>query len=68
VASRSRSGLSTSPPGEFEKCHIPTGRISIEEFIWLLVHGFDVKPKKEKEWEKILLDSQKRFKAFRMWG
>ena len=35
-----------------EKCHIPTGRISIEEFIWLLVHGFDVKPKKEKEWEK----------------
>jgi hypothetical protein len=53
---------------DLEKCHLPTGRISIEEFIWLLFDGFAVKPKKQHEWEKILATSQQRFKEFRTWG
>ena len=51
-----------------EKCHLPTGRISIEEFVRLLVDAFDVKPKKGREWKTILGTAQERFKEFRTWG
>jgi hypothetical protein len=47
---------------------LPTERISIEEFIRLLVDAFDVKPKKGSEWEKILKEAENRFKEYRTWG
>jgi hypothetical protein len=53
--------------GYLEACHLPTGRISIEQFVWLLIDGFEVKPKRGCNWKVILEETEERFRQFRTW-
>lgn len=50
-----------------KKCHLPTGRVSLEQVIRLLIKDFKVKPKKE-NWETILNETQGLFEAHRSWN
>ncbi|MEO7859080.1 MAG: hypothetical protein ABIU05_01350 [Nitrospirales bacterium] len=50
-----------------EKCHLPTGRISIEQFAWLLIDAFEVKPRKGCDWKSILKETEGKFKQYRTW-
>ena len=48
------------------KLHLPSGRISMEEFIRLLITEYGVKP--TRDWESALIDTQKRFEKYRTWA
>lgn len=50
-----------------EKCHLPTGRVSIEQFVRLLIDDFDVKPKKGCDWKVVLKETEDKFKSYRTW-
>lgn len=50
-----------------ERCHLPTGRISIEQFVRLLVDDFDVKPRKGCNWQAVLSEAEERFRSYRTW-
>ena len=51
---------------EFEKAHLPTGRVTIEDFVRLLIVDFGVPPLRE-DWERALAESQAEFEADRSW-
>ncbi|MCZ6780719.1 MAG: hypothetical protein O7C73_03625 [Nitrospirae bacterium] len=51
--------------GKFKDVHLPTGRISIEEVLRLAINDFKVKA--TSDWEKVLLDNQRRFEKYRAW-
>ena len=51
---------------ELHKLHLPTGRVSFEEVILLLLAEFDVKPARE-DFGEVLADSRARFETFRTW-
>lgn len=40
-------------PGDLHKVHFPTGFVSIEKFIWLLIDEFKVQPRRS-DWRDIL--------------
>lgn len=46
------------------RCHLPTGRISFEQFVYLLIEGFGVKPMKS-DYRSILEASHSRFMEHR---
>ena len=52
--------------GKHSKTHLPTGRVSIEEVIRLLIAEFGVKAKGD--WEHILLKAQRTFEKDRTWS
>lgn len=49
------------------KVHFPTGRISIEDFLWLAIHGFDAQPQRD-DWEDVLGESRGKFEDWRTWA
>jgi hypothetical protein len=48
------------------KAHLPTGRVSIEDAIELVVRDFHAKPLKQK-WAKILSESRQAYEIWRTW-
>jgi hypothetical protein len=48
------------------KAHFPTARISLEEFVRLLIEDFDVRPRRS-HWKKILVQTQATFERYRTW-
>jgi hypothetical protein len=53
---------------EFEaaKAHLPTGRVSMEDFIQLLIEVFDAKPRRD--WKEVLRTTAERFRRYASWG
>lgn len=51
----------------FKKAHLPTGRISLEEVLKVLITDFGVQPLKP-NWEKILTETLGKFSAYRTWS
>jgi hypothetical protein len=52
---------------EATKAHLPTGRVSMEEFIKLLIEAFNAPPKKT-GWEAILQKTGSTFSKYASWG
>lgn len=48
------------------KVHLPTGRISLEQFLVFLIDELKIKPLKP-DWENKLKSTQARFEQFRTW-
>lgn len=59
-------GAQVRHPG-FEKAHLPTGRVSLEEVLRLLIMDFAVRPLR-KDWSAVLSENQARFATYRTWG
>lgn len=51
---------------EFEKAHLPTGRVALEDFVRLTINDFSVAPIKE-EWEQVLQEGRREFDSDRSW-
>lgn len=51
----------------FKKAHFPTGRISLEEVLRLLIVDFGVRPLRS-DWDKILTETHQKFATYRTWG
>jgi hypothetical protein len=49
------------------KLHLPSGRVSFEEIVRLLIEDLGVEPARN-DWDAILSESETRFKAFRTWA
>lgn len=52
---------------EFHRAHLPTGRVSLEDVLRLAISEFAVKPLRP-DWETILDDALRAFKAWRSWS
>lgn len=52
--------------GDFNKKHLPTGRVAFEQVLRLTVDEFGVRPIK-RNWEKILSHAQGNFEKWRTW-
>ena len=53
--------------GEIYKAHIPTGRVSLEDVIWLAIRDFGVEPQRD-DWQEVLSETRERFEQWRTWG
>ncbi|HZB83603.1 MAG TPA: hypothetical protein VE288_12265 [Rubrobacteraceae bacterium] len=51
---------------ELQAAHLPTGRVSLEAFIRLLIEDFEV-PTLRGDWEEALARSEEEFEADRSW-
>lgn len=51
----------------FKRAHFPTGRISLEEVLRLLITDFGVQPLKS-DWNRILTKTHQKFATYRTWG
>jgi hypothetical protein len=51
---------------DLRDAHLPTGRISVEEFIRCLIVDFHVPPRRS-DWEAILTRAQQAFEEWRTW-
>lgn len=51
---------------EFERAHLPTGRVTLEDFVRLLIDAFAVPPARE-DWEQALEESRREFESDRSW-
>jgi len=49
------------------RLHIPTGRVSFEEVVRLLIAELGAQQNRD-DWEVVLKDSEDRFRAFRTWS
>jgi hypothetical protein len=49
------------------KVHFPTGRISVGDFLWTLIDGFDV-PARRDDWQNVLDASRDVFEEWRTWS
>lgn len=54
-------------PHAFKKAHFPTGRISLEEVLRLLITDFGVQPLRS-DWDKVLAKTHQKFATYRTWG
>jgi len=52
---------------EFQKAHVPTGRIALEDFIQFLIEAFDVVPIRE-DWRDVINETRSQFLQYRSWG
>jgi hypothetical protein len=52
--------------GQLHRKHIPTGRVSFEEVVRFLLTEVKVR-ENQPDWEDILAESERRFRAFRRW-
>lgn len=51
---------------EFERAHLPTGRVTLEDFVRLLIDDFSVPPARD-DWEAALEESRREFESDRSW-
>lgn len=49
------------------KVHLPTGRITLEQFLRFLIIELDVKPLRN-DWERVLAGTERRHLQYRTWG
>jgi len=54
------------PELESTKAHLPTGRVSMEDFIQLLIEVFDASP--HRDWRDVLGKTAKKFWQYASWG
>jgi crotonobetainyl-CoA:carnitine CoA-transferase CaiB-like acyl-CoA transferase len=52
---------------ELVRAHFPTGRVSVEEFLRLVIETFDVKTRR-KDWQTVLQQTQAAFARWRTWA
>jgi hypothetical protein len=53
--------------GGLRKLHVPSGRVSIEEVIGLLIRELSVQAARD-DWAEVLADTEARFRHYRTWG
>jgi hypothetical protein len=46
--------------------HFPTNRVSIEDFLWLLLEEFDIQPSRA-DWRSVLHQTREAFEAWQTW-
>jgi hypothetical protein len=51
---------------ESTKAHLPTGRVSLEDFIKLLIEVFEIRPKRD--WMTVLAETGGKFWRYASWG
>ncbi len=51
---------------EFERAHLPTGRVTLEDFVRLLIADFGVSPARD-DWKQALEESRREFESDRSW-
>ncbi len=51
---------------EFERAHLPTGRVTLEDFVRLLIADFGVSTARD-DWEQALEESRREFESDRSW-
>lgn len=51
---------------EFERAHLPTGRVTLEDFVRLLIDDFGTPPARE-DWLGVLEESRRQFESDRSW-
>lgn len=59
------SGAGAHRP-EMQRAHLPTGRVILEDFVWLLIEEFSVTPQRD-DWEAALAQSRSEFEDNRNW-
>jgi hypothetical protein len=52
---------------ELEHAHFPTERVSVEEFLGLVIEAFDVRTRR-RDWRAVLQQTQAAFSKWRTWG
>jgi len=52
---------------ELQRAHFPTGRVSVEEFLGLVIETFDVRTRR-RDWRAVLQQTQAAFSKWRTWG
>ena len=52
--------------GELARAHIPTSRVAIEDFVWLLIQEFGARPQRD-DWADVLDAAQETFNEWRTW-
>lgn len=52
---------------EVQRAHFPTGRVSVEEFVRLVIEAFDVKTRR-RDWRAVLQQTQAAFSKWRTWA
>jgi hypothetical protein len=52
---------------ELERAHFPTGRVSVEEFLRLVIEAFDVRTRR-RDWRAVLQQTQAAFSKWRTWA
>ena len=52
---------------ELERAHFPTGRVSVEEFLRLVIETFDVKTRR-RDWRVVLQQTRAAFSKWRTWA
>lgn len=60
-------GAGCGVDGPLTKVHFPTGRVSVEDFLWLAIHGFGAEPQRD-DWEDVLTQSRDAFQTWRTWA
>ena len=54
------------PRPELRRAHLPTGRISLEQFLWLAIEAFKVRPRRD-DWRDVLFKTRQKFEQWRTW-
>jgi hypothetical protein len=54
------------PELESTKAHLPTGRVTLEDFVSLLIEGFDIEETR-RDWKTILDNGASVFHKYRTW-
>ena len=52
---------------ELQAPHFPTGRVSVEEFLRLVIDAFEVKVRR-RDWPAVLQQTQAAFSKWRTWA
>lgn len=52
---------------DVSKIHFPTGRVSVEDFIWVTIEGFGIESRRG-DWQDILAESRGVFEQWRTWS
>ena len=52
---------------ELQRAHFPTGRVSVEEFLRLVIEAFDVRTHR-RDWRAVLQQAQAAFSNWRTWA
>lgn len=55
------------PRPELQRAHLPTGRISLEQFLWLAIEAFKVRPRRDDR-RDVLYRTLQKFEQWRTWA
>lgn len=49
-----------------KKCHVPTGRVPIEDVVWFAIHELGVAPI-NKKWKQVIMEARSAFMKHKTW-